>query len=509
MNRWRLSLRVAASDHLAIISTAVAFALIVVGLAVCREGWMDEFITYTYTNPLRSAFDLYTAYWAGEPSAPTYYLALWAWRKLIPPFGDLASVRLLSVLASLLLIATSLLAYDRLVRSRLGVFAAFLLCSPPLIFFAEEARSYVFSFFGGVFIGIAFLAALSSEHGAEGRSLFTIALTGAFGSLLCSVHLVSVMVAAFCLLSLAAIAMRRRDWRIAILSAALAAFALLPGAAPTLLLTSGVPSAVKVFWITRWFVLQSILWLPALLGVPTVVLIVTVISNRWIKRASLEPLLRPAIYALATAFAFLLLAFVFSMLKPVLTLRYLAAWVGFLIPATAFVAAWAISELSQSWKKVAVFAVIPCLIADTAAALATPHHPGAWREPGLYVRSLPSCRSTVIPVVLLTFVPAEGAWADMFAWYAGGPDRFVPATEENLNRAAAQSCPVRLWAAHLIPRYLSPAVQNAFVKSCQDNAVEVLTFDGGYLFVDAADREALSHWTGSRSTCAAVKQSLL
>jgi hypothetical protein len=96
----------------------------------------------------------------------------------------------------------------------------------------------------------------------------------------------------------------------------------------------------------------------------------------------------------------------------------------------------------------------------------------------------------------------------MFAWYAGNADRFVPANAANIDRAASQSCPIRLWAGHLSPRYLSPAAKDALTKACQDGTVEVLTFDGGYLFVDASDREALNHWTGSRSTCSAMEQSL-
>jgi hypothetical protein len=499
-------------DRITIIWTTVVFTAIVLGLAILREGWMDEFITYVFTDPSRSPSDLYITHWVGEPHAPTYYFGLWAWRKFITPFYGLISVRLLSVLASLVLTAGALYAYNRLVRGRLSVFAVFLLSSPALIFFAEEARSYVFSFFGGVYIGIVFLAALTPGCFADKRSLLIAVLTGAFGGLLCSVHLISVVAAAFCLISLAAIAIWRREWQIAILSGALVVFATILGAASTLLLTSGVPAAMASFWITRRVVLESIFWLPAFVGLPSFVLIAAVISKRSLRSAlSVEPLLRPAFYALATSFAFLFLVYAVSVLKPVLTIRYLTAWVGFLIPAMALIAARAISDLDHFREKVVIYAVVVCLIADTAAALITPHHLGAWRAPGLYVQSLPSCRSAIIPVALLTFVPPEneiGAWAHMFAWYAGESDRFVAATDGNLDRAAAQPCPIRLWAAHLRPRYLSPEVQKAFLKTCQHEAVEILSFDSGYLFVAASDHDALSHWTGSRSTCAAVNREL-
>ena len=58
---------------------------------------MDEFITYVFTDPSRSAFDLYITHWVVEPHAPTYYFGLWAWRKVITPFYGLFSVRLFSV----------------------------------------------------------------------------------------------------------------------------------------------------------------------------------------------------------------------------------------------------------------------------------------------------------------------------------------------------------------------------------------------------------------------------
>jgi hypothetical protein len=492
------------NDRFTMILMIIGFASISIGLAAWREGWMDEFITYAYTDPLRSASDLYHSYWVFEPSAPTYYFGLWAWRKLIAPFESLTSLRLFSVIVSLILIIPALLAYRRLVERRLAIFAIFLLSSPLLIFFAEEARSYAFSFFGGVFIGIVFLAALSPERMASRNDVLLITLTGVFGALLCSVHLVSAVIATFCLGSLVVIALWRRDWKLTIFSAALAAFVAISGAAPTLLLTSGGAEAVKSFWITRWFVVHSIIWLPAILGLPTVALIAAVVANRWLKKMSFEPLLRPAIYAFATAIAFLVLGFAFSMLKPVLTIRYLTAWTGFLIPATALVASWAIAQLGHFWQKVLLFGAIPCLIANTALALVIPHHTGAWREPGLYVHSLAACREAQIPVVILSFVPPDDdikSWASMFAWYAGEPDRFVPATEENIGRAATQPCPIRLWAANLVPRYFSPAVKLAFAKACKNDAVEVLRFDSGYLFVSASDHQALSRWTGERSTC--------
>jgi FtsH-binding integral membrane protein len=87
-------------------------------------------------------------------------------------------------------------AYGAFVRGRLWVFVALLLSSPVVLFYAEESKSYVFSVFGGVFLGIMFLACLLQER-LETRRFIAIALMGLFGVLLCSVQIISVFTAAF------------------------------------------------------------------------------------------------------------------------------------------------------------------------------------------------------------------------------------------------------------------------------------------------------------------------
>ena len=217
-----------------------------------------------------------------------------------------------------------------------------------------------------------------------------------------------------------------------------------------------------------------------------------------------NPRLRAAFYASAVAIAFVCLAGGVALLKPALTLRYLTAWGGFIIPAMA-VFAEATLERMNLRSEMTTIIVIFCFIVDAAAALASPYHPGEWRAPGTYVQSISECRNSIIPVALLTFVPGDekemSKWSDMFAFYAGNPGRFVPASAANLDRAAAQSCPIRLWAAHLRPRYLSNEVLSAFAKTCQREDVDVLKFDRGYLFIASSNHAASVRWSGSRTSC--------
>ena len=454
-----------------------------------------------HCNRLRT---LYKTYWVGEPHAPTYYFLLWAWRKLVTPLPALFAMRLFSFAAALVLAVGAVYVYGRLVRSRLSVFTVFLLSSPALLFYAEEARSYVFSLFGGVYLGIMFLASLSMERKETSRFI-GVAVTGAIGGLLCSVHLVSVLTLACLLFGLAVIAARLWLWQISLLAGAMIVFIILPGTMTTLLFTSGVQKDIQSFWITRHDELEALVSLPVLVGLPSFILIATVLGSRALRSTLYDTHLRAAIYALALATVFVCLVGGFSLLKPVLTLRYLTAWAGFIIPAMAVIAEATIEQMSLRSKKLAIPIVLICVGVDTAAALASPYHPGEWRAAGTFVQSIPECRNSIIPVALLTFVPQDAEemskWSDMFAFYAGEPNRFVPANAANLDREVSQPCPIRLWAAHLRPRYLSNAVLSALAKTCQREDVDVLKFDRGYLFVAASNHAASVRWSGSRTTC--------
>ena len=97
-------------------------------------------------------------------------------------------------------------------------------------------------------------------------------------------------------------------------------------------------------------------------------------------------------------------------------------------------------------------------------------------------------------------------FASAFAWYAGNADRFIPATEANLEKTATQACPIRLWLGHLKLRSLSNEVLTAIAKTCSRDAIDVFEFNDGYLFVTPSDRAP--PWTKSRTTCSGVMDKL-
>jgi len=465
--------------------SAVLFAIIAIGSAILRGGWLDEFSSYTFTDPAQSVSALYKSYWMTDPSAPTYYFLLRLWRIVVSPLSGLLAMRSLSLAAAFVLAVAATYAYGAFVRGRLWVFVALLLSSPVVLFYAEESKSYVFSVFGGVFLGIMFLACLLQER-LETRRFIAIALMGLFGVLLCSVQIISVFTAAFFLGCLGAIALWESNWRIVFLAGSLVFLTVLPSAAATLLLTTGVQTAMKNFWITRRVVLEAFIWLPAFVGLPTSVLILALIWKRsFVLRLLGDPVLRPPLYIFGAAFVFIVLVFGIAAVKPFLTLRYLATWAGFMVPATAVILDAAIKQADRRLVRFATIAVILSFVVDTAAAW--PHHLGEWRMPGYYVRSIPECRVATIPVALLDFVPPDNQmkrFASPFAWYAGNVGRFIPATEANLDKAAMQACPIRLWLGHLkSPRFLSNEVLAAIAKTCRSGAVDVLEFDFGYLVV--------------------------
>jgi hypothetical protein len=501
--------RMQLSDKNVIFLSTILFAVLVASSAILRGGWMDELSSFSFTDPAQSVAALNKSSWAADSHAPTYYFVLRLWRILVAPLSGLIAIRSLSIVAAFALAIAAVYAYGAFVRGRVCFFVVLLLTSPVVIFYAQEARSYVFSVFGGVFLGIMFLACLAKERLKKSRFIM-VALTGFLGGLLCSVHIISVLTAAFFLGCLGAIALWQRQWRIVTLAGILIGLTALPGVAVTLLLTTGVQSGLKSIWITRMVVLETFVWLPAFVGLPTLVLAFALLWKRAFALSLFgNPVLRPAFYALGAACIFVAVVSVMATVKPFLTLRYLAAWAGFMIPATALLVESVWQQSNLRLARYATIAIVACFVVDTAAAMISPHHQGDWRTPGNYVKSILECRDATIPIALLTFVPAEKeikTWSYFFAWYADNADRFVPATEANLDRAATQACPVRLWLGHIRPRYLSNEVLTAVATTCDRGAIDALEFDSGYLFVAHSDR--MPQWAGSRTTCPKVMDEL-
>jgi hypothetical protein len=496
------------SENTIIALAAILFVVIVLTFADWREGWMDEFVTYKSTDPTQSVLTLYRNYWADETHAPTYYLVLWVWRKITAPLPGLFAARLFSFSVSVCLSVIATYAYATLVRGRVAVFAVLLLTSPVLLLYAEEARSYVLSFFGGVFLGIMFLASLSRADNQQ-TQLVGAVLAGAFGGLLCSVHLVSVATASFVLFVLTALAAWHRLWWVSLFTVAIVVLVLIPGAASTLMLTSGVQAGTRNAWIHRRDALEAVIWFPAFLGLPSLVIIAMLGDRKLNSTLYTDQNLRPAVYALAAALAFVFLAVAIAVVKPVLVLRYLATCAGFMLPATTMIAEKTIAKVAPRYAKFAVAVVVTCFVADAAAAMVLPVRSGNWRAPGRYIQSLPGCRNSIIPVLVSNLEPSEGVaryFSFMFAWYSSNPERFVPATLQNLDDNATLPCPIRLWAVH--QRDFSQAAFDAVVRTCRREATDVLKFDAGYLLVALSDPKVADQWTGARTTCAKFIEAL-
>lgn len=485
-----------------LIAMAVLALGVLVGFALLREAWMDELFTYVYTDPAKSAGEHFRTQWANEPHPATYYFLVWAWRSLAASQTGIFWLRLLSIGLSAGLFVGALGAYRALIGGRVVVFAAFLLTSPVLLFYGQEARSYFFSFFGGVYLGIVFLSAVRPAP-LQWRSLW---ITGLAGVILCTVHFISSFTAIFFILCLGMIALYRRRWDIVIFAGVLVTLALVC-VGSNILFSSGLRNATSSFWIGGSDVLQSIVWMPAFIGLPMIAIVAGVLASPALRaHLKTEQALTPAFYALGAVFLFVAFAYGVCVVKPFIVLRYLCTWVGFFLVPAVFVATYALEALKLDGASALAMLIGTSFVGDTLLMSVTPHTTGPWREAGLFVQGIPACRDATIPFTVLSFVPKGNdleAYSRMFAWHAGGdPHRFVGAEPASLDRAAAQSCPIRLWAANMRPQYLEPEVKDAFERTCAHEPISVLSYERGYLFVPSSDVQTIAEWKGAQSSCA-------
>jgi hypothetical protein len=487
-----------AAERSAIGLMTFAAFLICLLFAYFRGGWMDEFLTHEVTDPTVSVAKLFHERWLSDQHPPTFYFLEWLWRRAFGIDRDIPAMRMLPWLLSLCLTLLSFSAW-RSLFGEIRTFAFMLLTSPVLIYFSEEARSYVLSFHAGVLLGMFVLAVRDAE--TRTRHWFWISMTGVLGSALATVHVISLLTAGFLLALLILDRARARDKAGAAVAFALGIFVLSPALLWVVVALSGARDALSGFWITRWELLQTLVWLLPAFGAPVV--LVFIFSAR-------EQMRRPAAWwwraswPLFAALIFLGVAVAVSALKPFLVLRYLSLLIGFTLPAAA--------TLAKPWLETrtpAVFAAafVAALASGAALAAITPHDGGEWKRPGTYVASLPACHGAQIPVALLTFVPtreAMSSWGAMFGWYAGDDARFVPATRDALAETAGNACPVKLWIADIVERYASPDMRQAIRTTCDEHKnAEVLAFRRGYLIVTGA--EAARLWRGARSSCEALE----
>lgn len=472
---------------------------VVLGLAVARGGWMDEFITYQVTDPSRTWRDLNAAYWGGEPHVPTYYALQWWWRRHVDVGSPLFAMRVLSLTGSAVLAFFSLWTARRLLGGP-PLMALFLFSAPAALYFAQESRSYFLSFHGGVLLGLfALLCLLHPVWDLRARA--AAALIAATGVILCSVHIVSTLIAGFVLSGLL-LAMLLHGHRVAALTT-VAVLALV--AVPSLLISLGLTSvraAVAGFWITRWDQLETALWLPAFLG-PGVLCALAAALTRTGRRWLGAPEGRPARVLFAVAVALVAVMFTGALARPFFVTRYLSAFAGFLVLPSAWVAA---SLFQAEGRRPGPLFSGLTMAAGIACALIVPHASGDWRTPGRFIAGIPRCQGAAIPIAILTQTPPADEmdrWDLMFRWYAGSDKRFVPATTAAVAATEGSPCPVRLWAAQLQERYLSSEVKQAMALACHSpsGSVDVLPFDKGYLFIRREEPPLSRSWPGRPLAC--------
>lgn len=496
--------RMAAGGALSFVSvTAVAFTgwiLATLLFASLRGAWMDEFATYQMTDPGTTLHQHMITRWMTDQHPPTYYFLQWLWRSIFSIDRNVFAMRLLSLVLSVIFAAGALRAYKSLFGS-ITAFAVIMCSSPVLIYFSGEARSYFISFFGGIYLGMFFIWCLSSPPTRRGWVLPVS--VGIVGALLCTVHLISLLIGGYCLAMLMLIGLYRRDWPVAIAAFCLGFFVILPGLGWTLFVLVGMRDAIQSFWITRWDLLEAIVWLPAFLGLPTLMLGAMILLRKGLPESeSTAASLTAARWAVVVSIAFVALAVVLSLAKPFLVIRYLAALAGFLVCPVAL----ALDVKMRGWTHATALAVtLGSLLLGAGLAAATPHSSGEWRAPGQFVASLPACRGATIPVGILTTVQPQAAmstWGQMFGWYAGDDDRFRAADPATIAATADQPCPVRLWIGDFVERYLTDEMRTAIRLVCEGHKdVDVLAFRRGYLLL-APPGPASASWRGDRSSCA-------
>lgn len=459
-----------------------------------RGGWMDEFLSYQFTDPRISAVELHRSAWSGEPYIPTYYYMLHHWRKMTDPGMDLFAMRSLSLAGSAILAMVSLAAYSRFIE-RNSAFPILLFSSPALIYFSAEARLYFIVFFSSVLFSIYCLAALDDrQRDRAERSL--IVIMGALAALASASHFIALLFTGFCCLGAFVLGLVGRKPFAVGSSLAIGLCVLLPALAYCVV-SSGLLTVAKSFWITRHELLEAVLYLPFLVGAP-----VTCAAAMALRRSgspSGGELQRASIMLFGVAALFVLLVSALSVLKPMIVLRYLTPVAGFLVPPAAVLLQPALSRLREPMQALVAVAALGL---GGVFALIPPYSSGEWRDPGLFLAQTPACRGARIPSAILTEIPADmDPWKIMFQWYGGMDKTFVPATPEAVAVTRGGDCPVRLWAGDLQERYLTPDLRQAMKSICAaEPGVAILRFRRGYLFL--APGADTSRWSGAKLTCA-------
>ena len=198
--------------------TGVAAGLRFYGLA--RQGfWFDEgnTVLLVHFSPGRMLGLIPQS----ESTPPLYYLVAWVWARCFG-FGE-AGLRSLSALAGALVVPIAYGAAAKLVSRRAGIIAAALTaCSPLLIWYSQEARSYEVMV---LLTGVALLAFAYALHSSSARILAAWALASVLALATHYYGLLAILPEAIWLLHVHG---RRRSAQLAVGGVALCAVALIP-----------------------------------------------------------------------------------------------------------------------------------------------------------------------------------------------------------------------------------------------------------------------------------------
>jgi hypothetical protein len=469
----------------------------VIVLGGTRSAWMDEFAIADMTSPDHSLAENFLA-WKTEPHPPIYTFLMWGWRHLVNVDRNILSLRAFGILASLILAIVALWYWQHSRWPGIGIFAVLMASSPVIIFFPEETRSYFLSVFGGVYISLYFIRVW--ENDAQDSPKLADILIGSLGAALLTTHLISLL---FLCMVFAVIGTRlliARRWPWLRVTLAIAIVIIVPAIVVALSVLGALSSALGQFWITRRNLLGTAIEFPFMVGAPVLALVL--LAPTW-RRLFPEGRERSAFNLLCTTVACLLIIVFISIAKPMIVGRYLVGPVAAFIPACAVLLAWYVNErgytVQSSGRLIPWFVVFSCFVAGVAAQ--TRFAPDTeWKRPAAALNSIGSCNGAIIPYVILNHPPdVRNNFRYDFEWYA--PNHiFASATPAAISDAATQACPVRLWIAHQVRRYVSDGYKSAIQHTCDSGNLVGLAFGGGYLVVDRSAEDLIAKWRGGTVT---------
>lgn len=477
----------------------IAWLSFVIILGLTRSAWMDEFFVFSVTRPETSLGRAYLD-WKVEPHPPTYTFLVWLWRHVVEIAGQPFAVRAMGIAASFLLIAGALMAWRSSKRPDVGIFALFLLTTPIMLFYPQEARSYFLSALGGAYCSLYFLSAL--EGATDSRPSRSDIVVGVIGAILVGTHVTSLMYGSllFGILGLVLFHFKRWAWlRATIVIAAVVLGASIVFTGVTIF--EGLKTVMSGFWVTRRHVLGAALETPWNIGIPLLLGLGFALVRGFRSKEWTDKVVFILLMAIAAS---VFVLFCLSMIKPMIVVRYLAAPIVGLAPPVALIVARYLARTKLSATPRAALASGALLAAFASGAWAIGSGVGVhsmWRQPAEILNAAPACKGAIIPTLVLNHAPDErNLWRHMFAYYA--PDhRFLPATPEVMAQAAGQSCPVRLWVGERMSGVDQKFV-DAVHSACAGPGQAAIDFDASsYVVMDKAAIDALPPHTGKVIAC--------